>query len=522
MVLTVAAGLLVAMPRAGDGQSSATLRITVTLADADGRPLPMPRHALLVSDDPPTASPRRVVTALDGAASLRLVPGTYIVESDRPLSFQGQQYEWRQMIKVAPSGETMLALGPENAEASAIADAPAAAAAGDRSSSYVDVLWQDSVAALWTPTTRVSGFVVDGRGLVATSRSALGTATSAEVQLTPTVKVRGRVIASDQANDAAVLWIDPAALGAIKPVPLGCGQPLKPLTNGQEVAALGVPSGRPQSLSVGELTRVTSRTMLADLRLPAGSAGGPVFAGTDVVGLTSLVGEKEGADPDDARVVRVDAVCDVVAAAVTALATAKPPDPARLPMEPPRTIPEAALEAGMKKRAGSLNPYQVASAGFDVGFVTPVSAFAGLRGTTDFANWTEYVGDAPLVLMLRVTPKFEENFWTKVARGVAMTKGIALPPIKRFVSGFDRMRVLCGGAEVTPIHPFLLERRISESDAVREGLYVFDPDAIGPHCGTVTLELFSEKTPTLADAVTVDPKILEQVWQDFAPFRPIR
>jgi hypothetical protein len=273
---------------------------------------------------------------------------------------------------------------------------------------------------------------------------------------------------------------------------------------------------------VGTLTRVTSRTMLADLRLPPGSAGGPVFAGAEVVGLTSLAGEKEGADPDDARVVRVDAVCDTLAAAISALAAAKPPDPARLPVEPSRTIPEAALEAGMKKRAGSLNPYQVASAGFDVGFVTPVSAFAGLRGSADFANWTEYVGDAPLVLMLRVTPKLEENFWTKVARGVAMTKGIALPPIKRFVSGFQRLRVLCGKDEVTPIHPFVLERRISESDAIREGLYVFDPDALGPHCGTVSLELFSEKLPDKPDAATVDPKVLEQVWQDFAPFRPIR
>jgi hypothetical protein len=82
--------------------------------------------------------------------------------------------------------------------------------------------------------------------------------------------------------------------------------------------------------------------------------------------------------------------------------------------------------------------------------------------------------------------------------------------------------VLCGKDEVTPIHPFVLERRISESDAIREGLYVFDPDALGPHCGTVSLELFSEKLPDKPDAATVDPKVLEQVWQDFAPFRPIR
>ena len=31
-----------------------------------------------------------------------------------------------------------------------------------------------------------------------------------------------------------------------------------------------------------------------------------------------------------------------------------------------------------------------------------------------------------------------------------------------------------------PIHPFKLEQRVSESDAIYEGLYVFDPGALGP------------------------------------------
>ena len=45
------------------------------------------------------------------------------------------------------------------------------------------------------------------------------------------------------------------------------------------------------------------------------------------------------------------------------------------------------------------------------------------------------------------------------------------------------MRAFCGDAEVTPIHPFKLEQRVSETDAIYEGLYVFDPGALGPQCG---------------------------------------
>jgi hypothetical protein len=72
---------------------------------------------------------------------------------------------------------------------------------------------------------------------------------------------------------------------------------------------------------------------------------------------------------------------------------------------------------------------------------------------------------------------------------------------------------------VTPIHPFMLAQRVSVSDAVGEGLYVFDPAALGPGCGTVRLELYSQAAPTKADTRVVDAAVLEQIWQDFAPHR---
>ena len=125
----------------------------------------------------------------------------------------------------------------------------------------------------------------------------------------------------------------------------------------------------------------------------------------------------------------------------------------------------------------------------------------------DFSNWSEYVEDFPPVLLVRVTPKLVESFWMKVARGAASTQGVSLPPIKRFKSGFSRMRAFCGDAEVTPIHPFKLEQRVSESEAIYEGLYVFDPGALGPQCGSVKLVLYSEKEPEKGDTRVVDAKV---------------
>ena len=124
------------------------------------------------------------------------------------------------------------------------------------------------------------------------------------------------------------------------------------------------------------------------------------------------------------------------------------------------------------------------------------------------------MADIPPVLTVRVTPRMVESLLGKVARGAASTQGMALPAIKHLKSGFDRLRAFCGRTEVQPIHPFKLELRVSETGVVHEGLYVFDPAALGPECGTVTLVLYSEKEPEKADTRVVDPKLLQQIWQD--------
>jgi hypothetical protein len=109
-----------------------------------------------------------------------------------------------------------------------------------------------------------------------------------------------------------------------------------------------------------------------------------------------------------------------------------------------------------------------------------------------------------------------EGLWTKVARGAAMTQGVSLPPMKRAKAGFLRMRAFCGDTEVTPIHPFVVEHRVSETEAIYEGLYVFDPAALGAPCSAVKLTVYSENEPDKGDARVVDQKVLQQITRDFA------
>jgi hypothetical protein len=227
-----------------------------------------------------------------------------------------------------------------------------------------------------------------------------------------------------------------------------------------------------------------------------------------------------------------------------ALQGTTPPSEALLPVEPQRPFPLEALEGAASRRTAGVTPYQLSSSDFEIAFITPVVAYAAelrsdrtggdgrnrsadsveaaeerRRLLTDFGRWSEYLADHPPVLLVRVTPKIEEGFWTTLARGAARTQGMALPPIKRIQSAFARMRVFCGATEVPPIQPFVLEARLSQRDVLREGLYVFDPEALAPQCGSIKLVLYSEKEPEKGETRTVDPRVIQEIWQDFAPYR---
>ncbi|HEY1910524.1 MAG TPA: serine protease [Vicinamibacterales bacterium] len=532
----VLATLFIVIPRAGAGQPVSVLHIRVTLVDAERKATPVPNHALLISDNPATSTPRRVVTAIDGTVDVRLRPGNYTVESDEPMAFQGKAYQWTQMLDIVAGRDAVLELTVANAEVGTAASAVAATTEPiETSLSSLLMQWQDSVVALWTPTAHASGFVIDANGLIATSQRAIGTATSIEVQLTPAVKVAARLLVADRERDVAVLWIDPTPAASVRPVSLGCAQPAKPggmITEGQQIITIGAPLRQQKGPAFGTVNRVEAHTIASDLILPVGSAGGPVFTtGGIVIGLTSVPTER---DPEssarqrgNSRVVRIEDVCDVVASAEKKVKGAVAPNGTHLPVEPIRPFPEDALKDAARQRTGSLSPSQTSSSDFDIAFITPVQIFAAQGKTIanrlmDFSNWSEYVANTPPVLLVRVTPKLVESFWATVARGAAYTQGASIPPIRHVKSGFLRMRAFCGDAEVTPIHPFRLEQHVSESDTIHEGLYVFDPDALGPQCPGVKLVLYSEKDSKQGDTRMVDPKVLQQVWQDFASYRALQ
>ncbi len=531
--------LALAAIQSDPAQGTSVLHVKVSIVDADHRPVPVARHALLVSDNPPTAAPWRTVTKPDGTADIRVRPGSYIVESDGPAVLQGHAYRWTQIVDVVAGRDATLALTAANAEVEPVtAEMEAAStAAEERPSASILAKWQDSVVVLWTEHRHAGGFIVSDKGLIATSRSGIGDATIVEVQLSPTDKVAGRVIASDPVQDVAVVRIDPSAVAHAQPVPLACGpDAAADVASAQEVETIEAPLIGPKNPASGAVLSVSPHVIDTDLVLTPSSAGGPVFAGDGpAIGLTSMPEADAAVARGQVRVVRAPAICAAVASAQPELAGAAPPSAAHLPVEPSKPLPRADMNSAAPARGFSLSPYASSSSEFDILFITPVllasaesqqartssasDTLSGLRAVIDFGDWSAYVAGSPPVLFIRVTPKVVESFWMKFARGAASMQGASIPPIKHVGPGFSRMRVLCGNSEIAPVHPFRIRARVSETEAVEEGLYAFDPMAIGPQCGTVSLVLSSVKDADKTETKVIDPVVIAQVWKDFSAWR---
>lgn len=518
----VLAVVVLVTPHVGVVQSLSVLHIKVAIVDSNRQSIPVPRHRLQISDNPATGLPRRVITSLEGTVDVRLPAGNYTVESERPVALEGKSYQWAVVVDIVAGRDAVLELTANNAEVGVATDAPDPAIAPvEVDPSSLLARWQDSLVAIWTATAHGSGFLVDSNGLIAADLRVIGAATSVEVQLSPSLKVAGTVVASDVMRGIALVSINPSIALSARPLPLECDRAPEPLAVRQEITALQAPLGRPRGAITGFIESVLPNAVDSGLTLSADASGGPVFAlNGRLIGLTTLVPEREGQWSGRTRIVRIGRVCEFIASAAEKIRNTPPPPATNLPVEPLRPFPSDPAAAGTTGRAGNPSLYRMSSSNFDIVVITPVQLMAS-NAATNFSTWSEYVAATPPVLLIRVTPKLAEGFWTRIARGAAMTQGVAIPPLKRPKSGFARMRALCGDVEIVPVHPFNLEHRLSDKDTLVEGLYAFDPGALTPACATVTLQLFSEKEPRKADTLVVDAKVIQQIWQDFAPHRAL-
>ena len=154
-----------------------------------------------------------------------------------------------------------------------------------------------SVVSILTEGGSGTGFFVDGDGNIVTNYHVVQGATTVTVGLSDGSTVEGRVQGFDNANDLAVVRVDPSGL-AIRPVRLGDSDAL---IVGEPVAAIGHPFGLERTLTTG-IVSATGRTrpplldggrsqrglIQTDAAVNPGNSGGPLInAAGEVVGVNA-------------------------------------------------------------------------------------------------------------------------------------------------------------------------------------------------------------------------------------------
>lgn len=525
-------------------QTKATVRFSVTLVDSDLNVKPVPRHVLLLQRG--ADEPIRVVTGFDGKAEVLLDPGEYAMRSERPVDFQGKSFRWTRAIVVRGIEAITVDMSVDDATSESIEAALPRSA--DLPALFRD--WQSSVVTVWSETGHGSGFLIDGRGLIATNEHVVGVSEYVAVQFSESLKVPAQVVAKSSTKDVAILRVNVKHVAGIRPVKLGYAEDGKaPAAEGQQVFTIGSPLNQRKVMTSGIVSKIEPGAIISDVNINKGNSGGPLFTtGGVVLGITTF-GDFTLGGPGISGIVRIDEAKDIIREAESALGGASPSETA-LPVEPVQAFPVEALKAAVQARPVKVTDYEFGTSDFDVTLITPVLTYgfdyalkqAALRerakrnkkaaqDATDpfegYKNWAEYVGEFRPVLTFDARPKLVEGFWSALGRGLSESQGVYAGPANlHFKSDFYKMKLSCGGIEVTPIHPGKVEHQIAVdngavrvNDATYEGFYTYAHDAIGPHCGTVSLALFTEKDPEKPDVRILSPKLVQKVWDDFASYR---
>jgi S1-C subfamily serine protease len=513
--------------------------IRAVLVDNDLNQKPAPRLSIVVvRSDIPNSEQINSRTGFDGTAELRLPPGKYVLTTPTPVEFQGKQYSWR--MSFAVSEQLSIELSNDNAE---IGDANAGPRRVTDDMTALFRKYRNSVLTVWSEFGHGTGFVADSSGLILTNQHVIGASQYISVQFDENRKVEAKLVVADPAKDIAVLWAD------LTPFPeIVIAQLAHPNTQeaavveGERVFTIGSPLNQQKILTTGVVSKVARRAILSDISINHGNSGGPLFnaVGT-VIGLTTFA-DADNSGPGVSGIIRIEEAELVLAGAKAKMMDITAPEPALLPVEPLDPYPLEALKVSLSKEQFDERPYIFGQGDYDVAIITPVLRFHLSEGVhlqaqkqkqrrvgkavpdmfrplDDLKDWAEYVGSYRPVIFIQASPKLGETV-------MSVLRGYAAPATMKFKTDFHRMRLLCGEKEIQPIHPGKIPNVVSVhnaflnvTDATYQGFYSYPYDAISSECGTVTLELYSEKEPDKAVSKILGPKTIARVTADFAPFR---
>jgi S1-C subfamily serine protease len=549
--------LSVLSPTFRGAQEGATkAHIKVVLIDKDLTQKAVPHFPLLITYLTEEASePIEVKTNLDGVADVALKSGKYHLTAVDGIDFQGRRYTWD--LEVVLSGtEQIIELSNDNAKVKEVAAPPPTRKIDELTQLFQK--YQNSVFTVWSEIGSGTGFLIDPNGLILTNQHVIGPSELISVQFDGKRKVAARLLAFNPEKDVAVLWANLSAFPEAIIAPIAQSEAGHDIAvEGERVFTIGSPLSQKKILTSGIVSKVEERAIISDININPGNSGGPLFNSLgQVVGITTFGEQERSSGPGISGIVRIEQSIPVVDQARKKMKDVSIPDARLLPVEPMDSYPLDALKETIQTEKFDRKSYVFSAGNFDVALGTPILHYRLQEGVRlaaakekgkrnqkhsqavqntfeplqDLRGWAEYAGAYKPVLIIQASPQLRETFWSAFGRGMAASGGnYGGPAHLKFKTDFYRMRLRCGAKEVEPIHPGKAATVVNAhtafvnvTDATYVGVYSYPPDAISPSCGSVALELYSEKEPDKPIVKELDAKAIQRIWGDFQPYLAMR
>jgi len=543
-------------------QSTSKVSVKVALVDRNLNVKPVPKQVLLVQKlgadgAPDTSAPaQELTTSFDGAATLALAPGSYQLSAQKPVEFDGKSYQWATKFQITEGQDASVELSNDNATATVLPDAPAAATGRRRVTEEAELFKQlrDGVVTVEGELGHGTGFIVDERGLILTNQHVVSNSKELRVQFDRTHKVRAVLVAEDRDRDVAVLWANLSPCASCKTLKIATPQADEPaVIEGERVFAIGSPLSQEKILTSGIVSKVERRAIISDVNINPGNSGGPLFNSLgEVIGLTTF-GESAGTGPGVSGIVRIEEAAQLLAKAKESAREAKEmPSAELMPTVPEDAFPLDAIKTRLDVKKFEQKPYKTELGDYDVMMLTPVYKFylsekdrleavrerekrnrgEGAQGTMDkyrnLRNWAEYAGELKPVVQILAIPEMKMTGKSLLLGAVLMAgAGMMTPPDMKFKADFYEMSLVCDGAAVTPIQRGKSELVVPMQSYYKvknrftyAGIYTFPVDPFEPgKCKQLTLNVFSEEHPTVPAKKILTPQMVQRVWMDFDEYR---
>ena len=512
----IAALLLLPAPLCAQ-EAKVHLKVQVVLIDKDLNLKPVPKFSFLLQKLPadPSAQAIALKTGLDGIVESDVAAGRYQLATPNPVEFQGNKYSWKLALTLAPPRQT-LELSNDNATIT-----PVAAAAPDGGGELTTLFerFKNAVVTVRADAGDGTGFFVDGEGLILTNAHVVENSPYLAVQFDPQRKVIAQLLASDPEKDLAVLRVNLSAFpGAVITKLARSAGDKPPVVEGQRVFTIGSPFGKEKTLTMGVVSKIEAHEIYSDISVNPGNSGGPLFDYQgQAVGVTAARRERLS------RIIRIEDAGAILAQAKAKTTGQAPPSSALLPVEPVDWFPVDSMKDMFQGTGPDPRDYFFGEGAFKVWMLTPPVRFwlehedelkaakkksqrSGGNEETENAELLQQAQRYRPVITIRAVPEFSQMFKIK------------------FKTDFSRMRLLCDGKEIAPVHPgrvkillFNLKREVT--DTTYGGLYTYLADSIPANCTAASLEIYSEKDPAQPLVHAVEPGILSRVRADFEPYR---